>query len=76
MGIPRIPKFGIKTLAMTDGQMVLHGKPVMPTWSLLQRSAAKGDTSVVISDITFNWKVNDKIVIAGTGSIAEKRMQA
>ena len=65
-----IPKFGIKTLAMTDGQMVLHGKPVMPTWSLLQRSAAKGDTSVVISDITFNWKVNDKIVIAGTGSIA------
>ena len=52
-----IPKFGIKTLAMTDGQMVLHGKPVMPTWSLLQRSAAKGYLS---RDIRHHFQLEGK----------------
>ena len=36
-----LPKFGIKTLAMTDGEIVLHGKPVTPTWSLLNHTAKK-----------------------------------
>ena len=59
-----LPKFGIKTLAMTDGEIVLHGKPVTPTWSLLNHTAQRGDSSIVVKDVT-NWKAGDKIVIAG-----------
>ena len=64
-----LPKFGIKTLGMTDGEIVLHGKPVLPTWSLLNHTAEIGNSSIVVRDVT-NWKAGDKIVIAGTGGIA------
>ena len=65
-----LPKFGIKTLAMTDGEIVLHGKPVTPTWSLLNHTAKKGDSSIVVKDVT-NWKAGDKIVIAAASRRSE-----
>ena len=66
-----LPVFGIKTLAMTDGELFLRGKEVSPTWSLLEATAAVGDSSIQVQGAT-NWQVGDEIVIAGTGLASER----
>lgn len=66
-----LPKFGIKTLAMTDGEMVLHGSQVSPTWSLLHSTAHANSIDIALSGET-NWKSGDDIVIATTAQGSQK----
>lgn len=60
-----LPKFGIKTLAMTNGTMVLHGKEVSPTWTVLNANARVGDNRIRVVGRT-NWQAGDAIVVATT----------
>ena len=70
-GTQTLPVFGIKTLAMTDGELFLRGKEVSPTWSLLETTAEVGDSTIQVQGAT-NWQVGDEIVIAGTGLASER----
>ena len=65
-GTLTLPKFGIKTLAMTDGELYMRGKESSPTWSLLE-STAQANASVIRIQGAANWQVGDAIAIAGTG---------
>ena len=65
-GTQTLPKFGIKTVAMTDGELYLRGKTVTPTWALLDETAHPTNRTIKVQGDT-NWQIGDEIVIAGTG---------
>ncbi|KAM9824037.1 PKHD1 like 1, tandem duplicate 1 [Neosynchiropus ocellatus] len=63
---PELPVYGAKTLAIREGTLDLHGKPVPQTWTRLAATAAEGATTITLEK-KVTWKANDKIVIATTG---------
>ena len=63
---PELPVYGTKVLAVRDGTLELHGKPIPITWSRLSRTANVNDTEITIEH-EVNWSVGDEIVIATTG---------
>ena len=63
---PELPVYGSKVLAVRDGTLELHGKPIPVTWSRLNKTAEIGDTEIVIEH-EVNWEVGNEIVVATTG---------
>ncbi|XP_038070546.1 fibrocystin-L-like isoform X1 [Patiria miniata] len=61
-----LPLFGAKTLAVRNGTLDLHGKPVPITWTRLAQTSAAGATRMVLEQ-SVTWKAGDQIVIASTG---------
>ncbi|XP_061122944.1 PKHD1 like 1, tandem duplicate 1 [Syngnathus typhle] len=68
-GHPRsieLPVYGAKTLAIREGTLDLHGKPVPVVWTRLAQTAdANSSTLTLMKAVT--WQAGDEIVIASTG---------
>ena len=60
-----LPLFGAKTLAVREGTLDLHGKPLAVTWTRLATTAEAGDTKIVLQEAV-DWEVGGRIVIAST----------
>ncbi|KAJ8026005.1 Fibrocystin-L [Holothuria leucospilota] len=61
-----LPIFGAKVLAVRNGTLDLHGKPVAVTWTHLASTISPGDTEMTLMQ-PVDWKVGDEIVIAASG---------
>jgi hypothetical protein len=61
-----LPIFGSKVLALRNGTLDLHGKPVGITWTFLADTATVESTEIRLIDAV-QWPINAKIVIATTG---------
>ncbi|XP_043232444.1 fibrocystin-L-like [Amphibalanus amphitrite] len=61
-----LPVYGAKVLAVRNGTLELHGRPLDVTWTYLASTAAAGATSITL-DRAVGWAVGDEIVIATTG---------
>ena len=53
-------------MAIRNGTLDLHGRPLDITWTYLESTAAAGDTTVTL-DRPVTWAEGDQIVIASTG---------
>ena len=53
-------------LAVRNGTLDLHGRPVDITWTYLGRTAEVDATSITL-DRPVSWSAGDEIVIASTG---------
>ena len=62
---PEIPVYGAKTLAVREGTLDLHGKPIDVTWTRLSMTANAGDTMIHLQDAV-EWESGGMIVIAST----------
>ncbi|XP_072025340.1 fibrocystin-L-like [Amphiura filiformis] len=67
-----LPLYGAKTIAVRNGTLDLHGKPVPVTWTHLARTIKAGDMKMTLEQAV-TWNVNDKIVIASTGDRHSQR---
>lgn len=47
-----LPIYGAKTLAVRNGTLEMHGKPIDNTWTLLAETANAGDTQVILQYLT------------------------
>ncbi|KAJ8026384.1 Fibrocystin-L [Holothuria leucospilota] len=61
-----LPIFGSKVLAVRNGTLDLHGKPVATTWTYLASTVFPGDVEMTLVQ-PVDWNVGNKIVIASTG---------
>ena len=61
-----LPIFGAKVIALRNGTLDLHGKPVGVTWTYLEATAAVKSTQIQLAN-SVSWPVGSKIVIATTG---------
>lgn len=57
---------GAKVLALRDGTIDLHGKPVAQMWTHLNATANAGSSQISLRQ-PVDWAINDQIVIATTG---------
>ena len=62
-----LPIFGSKVLALRNGTIDMHGKPVGVTWTHLGSTANAGDTTITLKEPVNDWPVGGEIVIATTG---------
>ena len=62
---PEIPMYGNKVIAVRYGTLDMHGKPVSPSWTRLDATAAVGDTHLTLSE-EVGWAVGDRIAIASS----------
>ena len=60
-----IPIYGAKTLALREGEIDMHGRPLDVTWTRLSQTAYPGDTTLHLQEAV-DWEVGGKIVIAST----------
>ena len=60
-----IPVYGAKTLALRQGSIDIHGKPLQKTWTRLAETAIAGSTTLRLQEAV-DWEVGGKIVIAST----------
>ena len=60
-----IPVYGAKTLALREGVIDMHGKPINVTWTRLASTAPAGATQIELQDYV-DWEVGGKIVLAST----------
>ena len=60
-----IPVYGAKTLALREGEIDLHGRPLNVTWTRLAQTADPGDTMIYLQDWV-EWEEGGKIVLAST----------
>ena len=60
-----IPVYGAKTLALRQGTIDIHGKPLSKTWTRLAETALAGSTMLRLQEAV-DWDVGGKIVIAST----------
>jgi hypothetical protein len=61
-----LPIFGAKVLALRNGTLDLHGKPVGITWTYLSATANANSNQIQLKD-PVGWSNGDQIVIATTG---------
>ncbi len=61
-----LPLFGAKTLAVRNGTVDFHGKPINNTWTKLSATAEKGAMTIFVQDDVSDWDVGGKLVIAST----------
>lgn len=61
-----LPIFGSKVLALRNGTIEMHGKPVGVTWTYLGQTASAGSNTIVLKE-PVDWPINSEIVIATTG---------
>ena len=64
-----LPIFGAKVLALRNGTLDLHGKPVGVTWTYLAATAKAQSTQIQLVDSVLGWPVGGEIVIATTGDL-------
>ncbi|XP_021354873.1 fibrocystin-L-like isoform X2 [Mizuhopecten yessoensis] len=62
-----LPLYGSKVLAVRSGNLQLHGKPLVRTWTELAQTADVGATVLTLQEAVNDWSVGDEIVIATTG---------
>ena len=63
-----IPLYGAKTLAVREGTLDLHGRPLSVTWTKLSNTTDAGDLEIHLQEcVTGDWEVGGKVVIAATG---------
>ena len=60
-----IPIYGAKTLALREGEIDMHGRPLNVTWTRLLRTAEAGDSELYLQDWV-PWEAGGEIVIAST----------
>ena len=60
-----IPVYGAKTLALREGVIDMHGRPLNVTWTRLATTAPAGTTQIELQDYV-DWEVGGKIVLAST----------
>lgn len=60
-----IPVYGAKTLALREGVIDMHGRPINVTWTRLASTAPAGSTQIELQDYV-DWEVGGKIVLAST----------
>ncbi len=60
-----IPVYGAKTLALREGEIDMHGRPLAVTWTRLSQTANPGDNTIQLQEAV-DWEVGGKIVIAST----------
>ncbi|KAM6974364.1 PKHD1 like 1, tandem duplicate 1, partial [Tautogolabrus adspersus] len=63
---PELPMYGSKAIAVREGVLDLHGKPVADTWTHLAQTANKDSKTLTLMKAV-TWNVGDEIVIASTG---------
>ena len=63
----RLPLYGSKTLAIHDGSLEMHGKPIKNSWTKLTATVNPGEEWINLADTVYDWMIGDKIVIASTG---------
>lgn len=61
-----LPIFGSKVLALRNGTLEMHGKPVGVTWTHLGSTANANSNTIVLKE-SVKWPVGSQIVIATTG---------
>lgn len=61
-----LPLIGAKVLAVREGTLDLHGRPVGDTWHCLAETANAGATSIKMK-VPVDWRVGDEVVLATTG---------
>lgn len=67
-----IPIFGAKVIALRNGTIDMHGKPVGVTWTQLGQTASAGSDQIVLKEPVV-WEVGSEIVIATTGDLYSVR---
>ena len=55
-----------QVLAVRQGELDLHGRPTLTTWTRLAETAAAGDTTLQLLEAV-DWPPGARIVIAPTG---------
>ncbi len=60
-----VPVYGAKTLALREGEIDMHGRPINVTWTRLAVTANPGDTTIQLQDAV-DWEIGGKVVIAST----------
>lgn len=60
-----IPVYGAKTLALRQGSIDIHGKPLTVTWIRLAEAATAGSTLLRLQEAV-DWDIGGKIVVAST----------
>ncbi len=63
---PELPIFGSKVIAVRNGTLDLHGRPIGVTWTHLGVTATAGSNTVTLKESVF-WPINSQIIIATTG---------
>ena len=63
-----LPVYGAKTLAVREGTLELHGKPLNVTWTRLAKTANAGDRTLYLTQAV-DWQVGGSVVIAATGFV-------
>ena len=61
----QLPLFGAKTLAVREGTLDLHGRPLAVTWTRLAVTVEPGETQITLQEAV-DWAVGGRIVIAST----------
>ena len=59
---PQLPVFGIKTIALTQGKLLLYGQPKTP-WLRLASSALIGENTLMLSAVPDGWAAGDALVV-------------
>ena len=60
-----LPDYGNKVIALREGYLDIHGKPRVPTWTMLQDALEVGGDTITLT-VDTDWGVGDVIVIAST----------
>ena len=60
-----VPVYGAKTLALRQGTIDIHGKPLIRTWTRLAEMAVAGSMQLSLQE-TVDWEVGGRIVVAST----------
>ena len=71
---PELPVYGAKVIALREGTLDLHGKPLLRSWTMLAATGAAGDTSLTLMK-PVDWDVGADIVIASTDFYKEHAEQ-
>uniref|UniRef100_A0A6I8N1M6 Fibrocystin-L n=1 Tax=Ornithorhynchus anatinus TaxID=9258 RepID=A0A6I8N1M6_ORNAN len=69
---PELPVYGAKTLAVREGILDLHGRPIPVIWTRLAETAEAGENTLVLQEAVM-WNVGDEIIIATTGNSQSQR---
>ncbi|XP_064635071.1 fibrocystin-L-like [Lineus longissimus] len=62
-----LPIYGAKALAVRNGTLDLHGKPIANTWTKLTTTAAAGTNTLTVDHDITDWEVGSKLILASTG---------
>ena len=61
-----LPLFGAKTLAVRNGTLDLHGKPIRDTWTCITKTVRPGDNLLTLKHNVSDWEIGGKVIITST----------